>query len=123
MAPAPIAELVVAWRVRAELLRPYAPTAAEAFERAADELEAAMREADSEVLNLQDAARESGYSADHLSRLLKEGKVPNVGRPHAPRIRRGDLPRKPGSPSGARADDRTSFAAVLRDASGTRARR
>ncbi len=45
-------------------------------------------------LHLRDAARESGYSADHLGRLVREGKIPNVGRPHAPRIRRGDLPRK-----------------------------
>jgi len=48
-----------------------------------------------ELLNLRTAARESGYSADHLGRLVHEGKIPNAGRPHAPRIRRADLPRKP----------------------------
>lgn len=49
-----------------------------------------------EALNLRKAARESGYSVDHLGRLLSEGQLPNAGRPNAPRIRRGDLPRKPG---------------------------
>lgn len=48
-----------------------------------------------ETLSLQEAARESGYSPDHLGRLLRDGKLPNAGRPNAPRIRRRDLPRKP----------------------------
>lgn len=47
-----------------------------------------------EALSLRAAAAESGYSIDHLSRLIREGKLSNVGRTHAPRIRRGDLPRK-----------------------------
>lgn len=57
---------------------------------------AAVARADAEeILDLRQAARESQYSADHLGRLVRLGKIPNVGRPHAPRIRRGDLPRKP----------------------------
>src|ERR1019366_6071545 len=47
------------------------------------------------ALNLQEAAAESGYSPDHLGALVRKGKIPNVGRPKAPRIRRSDLPRKP----------------------------
>ncbi len=47
-----------------------------------------------EPLTLQRAAVESGYSPDHLGRLLREGKLANAGRPNAPRIRRGDLPAK-----------------------------
>ena len=50
-----------------------------------------------ESLNLKQAAAESGYSSDHLGRLVREGKIPNVGRPNAPKIRRQDLPRKPSS--------------------------
>ena len=54
-----------------------------------------VMEADAgDVLNLREAAEESGYSADHLGRLVREGKVPNAGRPNAPKIRRADLPRK-----------------------------
>lgn len=62
----------------------------------AEELEAALDEQDGALLNLQEAAEESGYSADHLGRLVSEGKLPNAGERHAPRIRRADLPRKPG---------------------------
>ncbi len=49
---------------------------------------------DSDLLTLTEAARESGYSADHLGRLVKAGAIPNSGRTNAPRIRRKDLPRK-----------------------------
>jgi len=47
-----------------------------------------------ELLPLAAAARESGYSCDHLARLIRNGSIPNAGRRSAPRIRRGDLPRK-----------------------------
>lgn len=41
-----------------------------------------------------EAGEESGYSADYLGRLVREGQIPNAGRPNAPKIRRSDLPRK-----------------------------
>lgn len=63
--------------------------------RCADELEARVAAYGAELLDLQDAAAESGYSADHLGRLVRDGTLPNAGRPHAPRIKRADLPRKP----------------------------
>ena len=47
-----------------------------------------------ELLNLRQAAQESGYSADHLGRLVREGRICNSGRPHSPRVRRCDLPQK-----------------------------
>ena len=47
-------------------------------------------------LNLQQGAAESGYSPDHLGRLVKAGEIPNAGRENAPRILRKHLPRKPG---------------------------
>jgi hypothetical protein len=56
----------------------------------------AVFEADEgELLTLAVAAARSGYSVDHLGRLLREGVIPNAGRPHSPRIRVRDLPRKP----------------------------
>ena len=58
------------------------------------ELEAAGRSYEMESLTLREAASECGYTRDHLARLIREGKIPNVGEPKAPRIRRGDLPRK-----------------------------
>lgn len=47
-------------------------------------------------LSLVEAAQESGYSPGHLGRLVREGILPNAGRPNAPRIRSVDLPRKAG---------------------------
>lgn len=47
------------------------------------------------VLNLTQAAAESGYSPDHLGHLVRTGAIPNAGHPHAPKIRRKDLPLKP----------------------------
>jgi hypothetical protein len=57
----------------------------------------ALLDADGDApLNLTAAAVESGYSADYLGRLVKNGAIPNAGRPNAPSIRRSDLPRKAG---------------------------
>jgi hypothetical protein len=82
------------WRARADELRPYtAPTAA-AFERAAAELEEALAAYLMEPLTLAQAEAESGYSSDHLGRKVRDGAIPNAGRPRAPRILRRDLPRK-----------------------------
>jgi hypothetical protein len=63
----------------------------------ADELEAFEIEQSLECLTLTEAARESGYSSAHLARLLDEGRIANAGKKHTPRIRRGDLPKKPPS--------------------------
>lgn len=61
------------------------------------DFEAVMRDYWDEPLNLTQAAAESGYSADYLGRLVKDGSIPNAGRPNAPRIQRANLPRKAGS--------------------------
>ena len=50
------------------------------------------------LLNLTQAARECGYSPDALGRMVRSGRIPNLGRPGAPRVRRTDLPRKAGLP-------------------------
>ena len=52
---------------------------------------------------------ESCYSAAHLGRLVREGKVPNAGRPGTPRIARGDLPQ-----AGALAESRLAATLPLR---------
>lgn len=43
-------------------------------------------------LTLTDASALSGYSADHLSRLIREGKLANRGRKGKPLVRRSELP-------------------------------
>jgi len=95
-------ELPPLWRRRAAELRPFAEAAARAFEVAAAELAASLAQADEELLTLKEASRESGYSADHLARRVREGAIANAGRPHAPRIRRADLPRRAPVAPGAR---------------------
>ena len=86
------------WRTQARTLREYGgETPAVALESCAAQLEAALRRRDVTTLNLTEAARESGYSTDHLGRLVRDGKIPNAGRPGAPRIARRHLPRKTGA--------------------------
>ncbi len=94
-------DLVARWRDEAATLRRRGAVAqAVAVESCADDLEAAFRERDETLLNLTEASRLSGYSSGHLGRMVRDGIIPNVGRPNAPRIRRVDLPRKVGLPSG-----------------------
>ena len=54
-----------------------------------------VRAHDDEPLTLAESSRESGYSADYLGALIRQGKIPNAGRPRAPRILRRNLPRRP----------------------------
>ena len=92
---ASVETLPATWRTQAKALRRYGgETPAVALESCAAELEATLRERDETTLSLTEAARESGYSADHLGRLVRDGKIPNTGRPGAPRIARSHLPRK-----------------------------
>jgi hypothetical protein len=49
----------------------------------------------------------SGYSIPHLRRLLAEGALRNVGAGGPVRLRRGSLPRKPGTPASPIARQRT----------------
>ncbi len=87
-----------AWRKQAKTLRQYGgETPAVALEACAAQLEATLMERGETTLSLTDAARESGYSADHLGRLVRDGKIPNAGRPGAPRIALSHLPRKTGA--------------------------
>ncbi|HEX5178491.1 MAG TPA: hypothetical protein VFW04_04125 [Gemmatimonadaceae bacterium] len=96
--PNSLAQLLTAWRARAGELREYGGDAsARALEHCADDLEAALRAELGEALSLDAAARESGYSVDHLARLIREGAIPNAGRKHSPAIRRADLPHKAGA--------------------------
>ena len=93
--PPSVRKLPAAWRSRAKALRRYgSEPPAIALERCAEELDATIRDRDETTYSLVEASRESGYTADHLGRLVRDGKIPNAGRPGAPRIARRDLPRK-----------------------------
>ena len=93
-----ILDLTTQWRDHATTLREYGAEAqADTLERCAAELDDGVGAWSSETLTLQEAAGLSGYSADHIGRLVREGAIPNAGRAGAPRIARGDLPRRSGA--------------------------
>lgn len=61
------------------------------------DLERLGQERDGKELTLSAAAAVSGYSREHLARLIRSGKLANAGRKHSPRIRSADLPIRPGA--------------------------
>ncbi len=88
-------DLLSEWRSTAKLFREHEQAAtAVAYEKCADQLEAVLELETEATLSLQEASAESGYSPNHLGRMVREGKIPNAGRPRAPRIAQKDLPRK-----------------------------
>ena len=50
-----------------------------------------------EPLTVREAAEESGYCPETLYGLIRNGTIPNVGESGAPRIRRRDVPIRPGA--------------------------
>ena len=92
--PEPLATALTSdWRSKAAVFREHAETSvALAYEKCADALEDALSRWEDETVNLTQAAALSGYSADHLGRLVRKGTIPNSGRPRAPRIALRDLP-------------------------------
>lgn len=94
--PMLLANLPEEWRTLAAQQRRFGAEAqARILEYCADELWGVLRAADDELLTLHRASEQSGYTADHLGRLIREGKLPNAGRKARPLIRRKDLPIKP----------------------------
>ena len=70
-------------------------TRARTLEWAAGEIECVMQRTDDELVGLREASRVSGYSVDHLARLVREDKIPSA-RTNGSRgrivLRRGDVP-------------------------------
>ena len=89
------------WRAQAETYeRDGAYAQAAVLRRVAEELEAAWTSHELEELPVAQAAQESGYSEEHLRALVREGRIPDNRPPGSQgemRIRRCDLPRKPGA--------------------------
>lgn len=61
-------ELTTTWRERASYLEQFGDvSSARLWKIAASELERALQSADDEALTLNEAAKQSGYSVDHLA--------------------------------------------------------
>ena len=90
---------VAKWSGEAETLRRLGAhvDGAKLIEAIVADFQTVHRAERSEALTLEEAARESGYTPDHLGRLLRSGAIPNAGRKNAPRILRRHLPYKPGA--------------------------
>jgi len=84
------------WRSEAKILHLRgASEQATVLEQCASELDQESRLFSLEELTLEDAVGESGYSYSALEKMVRSGRISNAGLPNQPRIRRGDLPKKP----------------------------
>lgn len=119
------AELSLDWRSRASTLERYSPSAAQAFRDAADELEKVLQSGE-ETVSLKEAAVLGGYSGDALQKMVASGRIKNYGRKGKPRIRRAEVPVKPGyaaflqGPDGAEHIDASVIVASVAQKRGAR---
>lgn len=82
---------------------------ARSLEWAAAKVEQALRDETDRLLTLPQAAAISGYHPDSLARMVRDGQIPDLRPPNSKgmiRIRRADLPIKPGQPHTPDADVR-----------------
>jgi len=80
---------------------------ARSLEWAAARVEQALRDESDQLLTLPQAAKISGYHPDSLARMVRDDQIPDLrpaGSKGMIRIRRGDLPIKPGRPHSPDAD-------------------
>lgn len=94
---ATIAELIERWAVRKQ---DYARLRVTTVDPSiCDDVIADLRAlavATDDVVTLREASAMGGYDYDSLQRMVSAGSIENVGRKGAPRIRRADVPVKPG---------------------------
>ena len=89
--------LSLKWREEAEVVSRHGVfgDVGSLLESFAAELDGAIRKHVDELLTIEEAVEESGYSRRAIEDQLKSGKLPNAGKPRQPRVRRGDLPYRP----------------------------
>jgi hypothetical protein len=88
------------WREHARTLDRYgALDQANALRACAAELVEAGDGWGLETLTLKEATEESGLSYSGLEKMVRDGRLENLGTKGSPRVRRGDLPRKESRPS------------------------
>jgi hypothetical protein len=109
-------ELLGKWRAEAETMRRRGVLAdgAALCDEILRDVEGVLRSEEEQLLTLEQAAERSGYSVEHLGRMVREGRIRNAGRKGSPRIRAGDLPRRPKSiPATGSASDRVAIARAI----------
>ena len=111
-----LAGLADEWRARGAACREIGDErGALMYAKLAGELEEALAASGGALLTLAEASRRSGYTDDHLRRLIERGVLHNYGRKGAPRVREAELPRKPGAvPLTAESERRMSRSQIAR---------
>jgi hypothetical protein len=90
-----LAELADRWiQEAATLRRRGAQHLADCLTTCIADLDEALQRCELELLSLEAAATESGYTYSALEKMIRSGRLRNAGRKGAPRVRRSDLPRK-----------------------------
>ena len=87
---------------------------ARTLEWAAAKLDLVLFQEATQLVSLDEAARISGYSSDHIARMVRDGKIPDRRVPGTKGrilIHRSDLPRKPATSHLGSTDDTDSPAA------------
>ena len=117
---APLEELRTKWRARRDEFARFQASVdgASLCDQLLADLEGALSQRRDEMLTLRAAADLSGYTVDHLARLIRQGKLPNAGRKHAPRVHRADLPHKARNDAARRMADSYNAAADARSLAG-----
>lgn len=106
MDTAELKNLTSEWREQADQIEPLgAEDVVTTLRTCAEDLDERLARWRREPLTPEQGAVESGYSENHLRRLVRDGKIPNAGEENRPRIRRRDLPRKPGGGSTVMRED------------------
>lgn len=89
-------ELIERWSQEAEVLRTHgASEHADALRSATNQLCQTLERWRTEPLTIPQAAEWSGYSESQLRRLVRDGKLSEVGGDGPTQVRRCDLPRHP----------------------------
>lgn len=94
----PSQSLAGKWRGEAETLRRFGADAqAKTLEACAAELESLAREEGERAVTLREAQGLSGFSYSALEKMVRGGRLANVGTKHRPRLRVAELPKKVGA--------------------------
>ena len=89
-------ELASKWEKDAQLLAQYGSSQqADLLRNCSRQLFETISSENDVLLTLAVAASITGYSPDHLGKLVRQGTVKNYGRKHSPKLRLADLPKKP----------------------------
>ena len=100
--------LLKTWRLRADqFAEHHCDAAAAVYRLLASEVDGELRAWDNEPLTIVEGAEESGYSAEHLRRLARGGRISSArgrGAKSRLRVRREDLPAKTPEASGGTAE-------------------